>query len=132
MFRRCPRSIQWTALLLLAVAARTDAADAPPPKITPVQDAPKEAPTKPGDYKFKFIARVDGKPVQMTYVLILPKGYDTASPQTKFPMIVFMHGSGEVGTDGEGCYVHGPAAEVRYHPEFRENFPFIVLCPQCP
>lgn len=125
-------SVVLAAFMLIGASLAVRAADAPPPVIPPVQDAPREAPTKPGDYKYKFVARVDGKPVQMTYVLILPKGYDTASPQTKFPMIVFMHGSGEVGTDGEGCYVHGPAAQLRYHADFRENFPFIVLCPQCP
>jgi predicted peptidase len=94
-------------------------------------DPPREAPTKPGDYKFKFVARIDGKPVQMTYVLILPKGYDT-SPQQKFPMVVFMHGAGECGTDGESLYIHGPAMELRRGNPFKDTFPFIVLCPQCP
>jgi predicted peptidase len=95
------------------------------------QNPPREAPTRPGDYKFKFVARIDGRPVQMTYVLILPKGYDT-SPQQKFPMVVFIHGAGECGTDGEALYTHGPAMEVRRGNPFKETFPFIVLCPQCP
>ncbi len=107
-------------------------AEGPVPAQAPaVQDAPKEAPTKPGEYKFKFVARVDGKPVQMTYALVLPTGYDT-NAQQKFPMIVFMHGAGEVGTDGEAVFQHGPGAELRYHKGFKDYFPFIVLCPQCP
>jgi predicted peptidase len=95
------------------------------------QEPPPQAPTKPGDYKFIYKARIDGKPVQMTYVLILPKGYDT-NPNQKWPMVVFTHGAGECGTDGEALYSNGPAMEVRRGNPFKETFPFIVLCPQCP
>src|SRR5438270_5061243 len=95
------------------------------------QDPPQKAPTAPGDYKFKYVARIDGKPVQMTYVLILPKGYDTETTK-KFPMVVFTHGAGECGTDGEALYSNGPAMEICNNNPFKETFPFIVLCPQCP
>src|SRR3954469_17385958 len=87
---------------------------------------PKEARTKAGDYKFIFRARVDGKPVQMTYVLILPVEYD-ADPAKKHPMIVFTHGAGEVGTDGNGIYAVGPAMELQQNHPFKETFPFIFL-----
>jgi predicted peptidase len=88
-------------------------------------------PTKPGEYKLKYVARIDGKPVQMAYALVLPKGYDT-EPARKFPMVVFMHGAGECGTDAEATFAHGPGGELRRGNGFKDSFPFIVLQPQCP
>jgi predicted peptidase len=91
----------------------------------------KEPATAPGHYKYKFISRTDGKPVQMTYLVILPKGYDPKAEQ-KWPLLVFMHGAGECGTDAGSLYAHGPAMELQRGAPFSETFPFIVLCPQCP
>ena len=94
-------------------------------------EVPKTPPNKPGEYKLKYVARIDGKPVQMAYALILPKGYDTDTAR-KFPMIVFTHGAGEVGTDAEATFSNGPGMELRRGNPFKETFPFIVLQPQCP
>ena len=70
--------------------------------------------------------------MQMTYVLILPVGYDTETTK-EFPMIVFTHGAGEVGTDGQRrVYGNGPAMELQQNHPFKETFPFIFLGPQCP
>ena len=94
-------------------------------------DPPQQAPTKPGEYIFKYVARIDGKPVQMAYALVLPKGYDTETSR-KFPMIVFTHGAGETGTDGQATFNNGPGMELRRGNPFKESFPFIFLAPQCP
>jgi predicted peptidase len=102
-----------------------------PPRVRGQVEPPREAPTKPGEYRFIFRARVDGKPMQMTYALILPVGYDT-EPGRKFPMVVFTHGAGEVGTDGNGLFANGPTMELHENHPFKETFPFIVLAPQCP
>ena len=99
--------------------------------VTAQPEVPQTAPKLPGEYKLKYIARIDGKPVQMAYALILPKGYDT-EPARKFPMIVFTHGAGECGTDGEATFANGPGMELRRNNPFKETFPFIVLQPQCP
>jgi predicted peptidase len=94
-------------------------------------ESPRQAPTKPGEYRFKYIAKIDGKPVQMTYVLVLPNGYDT-QPARKFPMLVFTHGAGECGVDGEALFNLGPAMELRNGNKFKESYPFILMAPQCP
>lgn len=61
------------------------------------------------------------------YVLNLPPGY--AKDQTKkWPLMIFLHGSGERGDDLEKVKVNGPpklAAQGR-------ALPFIVVSPQCP
>jgi len=58
--------------------------------------------------------------------IFLPEGYD---PQGKsWPMILFLHGAGERGSDIEKVKVHGPPMMV----ETDKAFPFIVVSPQCP
>lgn len=61
------------------------------------------------------------------YLLFLPKGYD-ADPQKKWPLMMFLHGAGERGTNVWLVAVHGPPKLVRAQPDF----PFILVSPQCP
>ncbi len=68
--------------------------------------------------------------IQVNYLLFLPKGYEAAkNPQSRrWPLILFLHGAGERGTDIWKVAVHGPPKNVATHPDF----PFIVVSPQCP
>jgi dienelactone hydrolase len=71
----------------------------------------------------------------MSYLLYLPKGYDPkGDPRNSKPrpLMVFLMGVGERGSDLEGVMVHGPSAELSRNPKLGEDFPFIVLSPQCP
>jgi predicted peptidase len=61
------------------------------------------------------------------YQLFLPKAY-AASTDEKFPLIIFLHGSGERGADLSKVKAHGPPKIVDSDP----NFPFIVVSPQAP
>jgi predicted peptidase len=64
------------------------------------------------------------------YVVYVPPGYD---PQRPWPLIVFLHGRGEGGTDGRKQLRVGPAIAIQH--DFRERgkpFPFLVLFPQDP
>ncbi|MBM3823428.1 MAG: phospholipase [Verrucomicrobia bacterium] len=61
------------------------------------------------------------------YLQFLPKGY-TEDPARRWPLILFLHGAGEHGTNVWLASVHGPPKIVRTKPEF----PFIVVSPQCP
>jgi len=60
------------------------------------------------------------------YLLYLPSGYGTDDGQ--WPLLVFLHGAGERGDDLDLVKRHGPPKIV----EDRDDFPFIVLSPQCP
>jgi predicted peptidase len=62
----------------------------------------------------------------LPYRLLLPLNYD---PAKKYPLIVFLHGSGERGNDNELQLVHG--ADLFLKTETRNNFPAIVVFPQC-
>lgn len=65
--------------------------------------------------------------VTLEYLLFLPKGAE-ADAQKKWPLLLFLHGAGERGSDIWRVAVHGPPKIVRDRPDF----PFIVVSPQCP
>src|SRR5690349_12172483 len=65
--------------------------------------------------------------VKLNYLLFLPADYSDKS-RKKWPLMLFLHGAGERGTNLTKLTVHGP-------PKFLPNkpgFPFIVVSPQCP
>jgi predicted peptidase len=66
------------------------------------------------------------KKVEMNYLLYLPKNYNSA--KEKFPLLLFLHGSGERGSDLNLVKRHGPPKLI----DQGKDFPFIVASPQCP
>jgi len=58
------------------------------------------------------------------YVVFVPREYDGT---TDFPAIMYLHGSGSPGTDGQSHTKHGLAKTIR---ERNENFPLIAIFPQ--
>ena len=68
-----------------------------------------------------------GQGVMYPYLEFLPANY-AANSNDKFPLILFLHGSGERGNDLSKLQHSGPRAYIDKHPDF----PAIVLSPQCP
>jgi predicted peptidase len=64
--------------------------------------------------------------VDLKYLQWLPEGYE--KPETKWPLLIFLHGAGETGTDLKKLLGHGPPKLV----EAGRKFPFIVVAPQSP
>jgi predicted peptidase len=65
--------------------------------------------------------------VKLDYLLFLPEGYSNDSDK-KWPLMLFLHGAGERGSDVNKVKVHGPPKIV----QTKKDFPFIVVSPQCP
>lgn len=63
----------------------------------------------------------------LRYRLLYP---ESRTSQAQPPLIVFLHGSGERGNDNAAQLVHGGDLFVK--PEIRQQFPAIVIFPQCP
>src|SRR5580698_1869563 len=90
---------------------------------SPAQDSTA---MKPGQTAQKF--HLERKQVlDADYLLFLPEGYG-ADATKRWPLILFLHGAGERGTDVWMVAKHGPP-KIDMH---RANFPFIVVSPQCP
>jgi len=64
---------------------------------------------------------------EMRHLVYLPKDYDAKSSK-RWPLMLFLHGAGERGSDLKKVTVHGPPKIVKNKPEF----PFIIVAPQCP
>jgi len=59
------------------------------------------------------------------YLIYLPKDY--AANKERYPLILFLHGSGERGENIDLVAVHGPPKLAK-----EKDFPFIIVSPQCP
>ncbi len=70
---------------------------------------------------------LDNKGIKMPYRILLPIDYDCSK---KYPLLVFLHGSGERGEDNEAQLKHG--ANLFLQEDTRKNFQAIVVFPQCP
>ena len=66
------------------------------------------------------------KTVELGYLLQLPKEYAAQSGK-RWPLMLFLHGAGERGTNLSLVAKHGPPKLVAQG----TNFPFIVVSPQC-
>lgn len=62
----------------------------------------------------------------LPYALYIPQG---KAPKGGWPLIVFLHGSGERGKDGKKQAAVGLGPAIQANPE---NWPAVVLMPQCP
>jgi Predicted peptidase len=100
------------ALLALGISASAEARKAPPPLPQAVEGQTVQPPVAEGGYP---------------YLLFIPKGYNE-SGSDRWPLLIFLHGSGERGTDINVVKKHGPPMLVEKNPAF----PFIVISPQLP
>lgn len=62
----------------------------------------------------------------LKYRILYPEQFDATK---KYPVVFFLHGRGESGNDNEKQLTHG--AKMFLTPDFRKNFPAIVIFPQC-
>ena len=72
--------------------------------------------------KKKFIYKGD----TLLYRVLFPENYNKSK---SYPLVVFLHGSGECGNDNEKQLVHG--ASLFTNLQNRGDYPAIVLFPQC-
>lgn len=82
---------------------------------------------KPGEQSAQNLEKTITKVVKANYLLYLPKEYGKETDK-KWPLILFLHGSGESGSDLEKVKRHGPPKLIAAGKEF----PFIIVSPQAP
>jgi predicted peptidase len=67
----------------------------------------------------------DAKGHKLPYRLLKPLAVEEGK---KYPLVIFLHGAGERGTDNEKQLVHGVPQFVTN----REKYPCFLIAPQCP
>jgi predicted peptidase len=97
--------------LVSTLALLATPAFAAEPPATPVQME------KHFEAQVKVTAKID-------YLLFLPQGYEKS--KQRWPLMLFLHGSGESGTNLAKVKIHGPPKIV----ESKPDFPFILVSPQ--
>lgn len=105
------RSVAILALLALSFMARAE-----------ITGVPKPGAQVPSGFR-QVVTRTN----QLEYLLYLPKDYG-ADASRQWPLVLFLHGAGERGSDLQKVAVHGPPKLVQSGREF----PFILVSPQCP
>lgn len=68
---------------------------------------------------------IEGKD-SIYYRLLFPENFD---PKQKYPILFFLHGSGERGNDNEKQLTHG--GKLFLKESVRKDFPAIIVFPQC-
>ena len=63
----------------------------------------------------------------LLYRILFPENYDRTK---KYPLVLFLHGAGERGSDNEKQLIHG--SKQFLDESVRKKFPAIVVFPQCP
>lgn len=63
----------------------------------------------------------------LLFRLLLPQNFDESK---QYPVLIFLHGSGERGNDNEAQLTHG--SKLFLDESVRKDFPAIVVFPQCP
>lgn len=81
----------------------------------------------PGTQQPAELKTTVSKPVALKYLVYTPAEYGV-DPQRRWPLILFLHGSGERGTELGAVKKHGLPAFL----DSRPDFPFVVVSPQCP
>lgn len=76
----------------------------------------------PASYTGDFVIKVSYR-----YLLSKPEGYE-ADAKKKWPLVIFLHGSGERGSDLEQLKKHGPPKLIAAG----EKFPAVIASLQCP
>ena len=80
-----------------------------------------------GQNEFEKKVYVTASNDSLNYRLLRP---EVEQEGEKYPLVLFLHGSGERGSDNEKQLFHG--SQMWLNPVNRENYPAFVLVPQCP
>jgi predicted peptidase len=90
--------------------------------VCPAQEKPQDQFLAPHAFHQKVKA-----PLACQYLLFLPRDY-SARRTERWPLLLFLHGAGERGSNIWRADIHGPSKYIAAHPDF----PFIMVTPLCP
>ncbi|MHC4116519.1 MAG: carboxylesterase family protein [Planctomycetota bacterium] len=81
---------------------------------------------QPDDQKAQDFEKTITRTLKCKYLLSLPKDY--GKKDKRWPLMLFLHGAGERGSNLDLVKKHGPPKLI----ENGKDLPFIVVSPQCP
>jgi pimeloyl-ACP methyl ester carboxylesterase len=87
-------------------------------------------PAAAGHFRLRFYTSVEDKPLDMC--VVVSNSEKIAETKGKVPVLIFLHGVSERGSNGDLIFTNGPAAEMMRRPELNDGLPVMVISPQCP
>ncbi len=91
-----------------------------------IPEKPRETQSAPAVTTGLLFKSIVAGGVERRYAVLVPRGYDATRA---FPLIVFLNGRGECGTDGQRQTMVGLGPAAMLAPE---KWPFIIVFPQKP
>jgi predicted peptidase len=98
-----------------------------PTLVQPVPEPASEEPDKKPPFNLEAEKYQYGQVEDMPYRILMPRNYN---PTLKYPLVIFLHGMGESGTDNGRQLTWG--ASLFQADSIREKYPAFVIFPQCP
>lgn len=117
-----PSQRAWRKIIILSAAALLSGGAAT--EAMAQKRAPAATQQLGADFKAETIKAADG--TTQPFAVFVPEKYD---PKTAWPLVVFLHGSGESGTDG---YLQTKVGLGPFIERYRKFCPFIAVFPQSP
>jgi len=81
------------------------------------------------DFEYKSHTNANIASYPMPYRLFIPSGYNA---NTSYPLVLFLHGAGERGTDNNAQLNANRGATLWAETENQASYPCFVVAPQCP
>ena len=76
-----------------------------------------------------YVSSDDENEMKLPYRLLVPENYNE---ETKYPLVLFLHGAGECGTGNEAQLKNTyTIADTLIQGDFPEKYPCFILAPQC-
>ncbi|MEP0846828.1 MAG: prolyl oligopeptidase family serine peptidase [Phycisphaerae bacterium] len=115
-------------VLVVASILSVNTAQSTTPAAAADQNAGIPMPPFPTGFLFRTLPAdsAAGIAAEMKYVVYVPRDYD---PGTSWPVILFLHGRGECGHDGQKQVAQGIGTSLLWN---ADRWPFIVILPQKP
>jgi predicted peptidase len=129
-----------SCFLLIPVILTGQEIETPTPGKQVVQSVELPASTSTWDLRQRGLQLIgeprpldESKTDTVRYWLFLPEDYESQAESDGLPLLLFLHGAGERGTepgDIAKVKVHGPP-RLLDNPEFAKKFPCVTVSPQC-
>jgi len=114
-----------TSLALCHIAGAEPTAPAvPDPRLS------SPLPTDAGHFKLRYFVTIQGKPRDLC--LVVSNSKKIAQTKGKVPVLIFLHGSDERGSNGDLVFVNGPSAVMMRDPALNDSMPMMIVSPQVP
>ena len=102
----------------------------PAPNALPTTRLSAPLPTEVGHFRLRYLVNIKGAPRDLC--LVVSNSKKVAESKTKIPVLIFLCGADERGTNGDLMFAHGPSAAMIRDAKLNDSMPMMIVSPQFP